>query len=395
MAEPQQQTAVRPTPDAARSVSAETSAAPQTLKAQGYADGRRAMSPAGQSGYAAKPPASDTASGDVDPRVAAVEGVVAAGNLAKSGDPLDLDGNAWRFRYADPAVQECLAYLITDWAGASDLEAELCTPFGQEPPWVRALDYKVLQAAEKPGVENRTAAVARALCATARKVDPIKDINDPRLSQIHRDVHAQAQKRMGTSHGIPLSKEEKAKGRVDLFENKGNADGRVSKGGGTSCGLLPGTVMKAAGISASLKGGKGQTAILTGPGVKGLRDEALKLGAWRTADKGSLPPPGAPYMLTSDAACEAVEHVGVISELDVPDATHGMVWKTLDAGQGGDGYAAMPVTRKVERRADGVWLINTLPGQLGDPSKWRKLAGWVDLDAVVAIQEQQKTGARR
>ena len=395
MATPEARSAPQSTPQAGRAST--TGGAPTAasagpdLRTVGYAQGKQALSPTGAPGQGSTAAAVAPEAG-VDPRVAAAEGPVAAGNFRQRGDPLDITGDLWRFRFADPALQEGLVYLITEWAGDADLEAALATPYGQEPPWVQPLRYRALQAAEKPGVADRTAALAARLCDQFQKVAPIRDPNDPRLSQTHRDVLAQASKRMDTSHGAALSKEEKAKGRVDLFENRGNADGRVSKNGGTSCGLLPGTVMGAAGVAKSLKAGKGQ-ALLTGPSVGGMRDEAMKIGAWHVAAKGDIPPPGAPYMLTSDAACKAVEHVGIIHQTDVPDPQHGLVWRTMDAGQGGDGYAAMAVTRKVERRGDGVWLINTLPGQLGDPSKWRKLAGWVDLDRVAAVQAEQRAAA--
>jgi hypothetical protein len=376
------------------------------LRAQSFDEGARALSPDARAATAARPSAlqlkdddapaapapAQTAGEPVDARVEKAEGPVHAGDLATTCDPLDLEGNEYAFRFRNSDVYECLRYLIGEWAGESDVDALLVLPPEGDPKWIPVVRYRSLATREKPGAD-RTAAVADKMIAALEKNPPIVSKDDERLSQVHKDVLDQAERRMGTSHARPLSKEEKAKGRVDLFESKANKDGRVSKNGGTSCGLLPGTVMKNAGVMPDIKTVKGDPARLTGPGVAGMRDEAAKIGAWHVAGKTDLPKPGSPYMLSSDSAGKAVEHVGIINEIDVPDSQHGLVWKTMDAGQGGDGYCAEHVTRKVERRADGVWLINTLPGQLGDPSKWRKIVGWVDLDKVMAEQEAQKAKA--
>lgn len=317
--------------------------------------------------------------------VKSAEGPVKAGDLKVTADPLTLDGDEYRFRFLNPVVNNCLEHLITVWAG-EDLETNVNYHSGKDPQWCASLRYKVLQSQEKgkEGEGGLNAELAQAMIAAVEKDPPIRDKDDPRLNPTYKKIYEEAEKRMGTARVAPLSKAEKDKGRVDLFESAGG--GRVA-GTGTSCGLLPGAVMKAGGVMPNLQG-KG-VAALTGSAVGGMRLEAEKIGAWHKAGKTDIPPPGAPYMLSSDSAGNKVEHVGVIRETDVPDAEHGLVWKTMDAGQGGDGYFADFVTRKVERRGDGVWLINTLKGQLGDPTKWRKLVGWVDIDKVMSVQAAQ------
>ncbi len=380
----------------------------QLLRNTSYDDGAAALSPAREgavqkravqrkpppmehAGPGTGPPGENgqAAMGADLPPIQAARDAVDGGDVTVTADPLTLDGDEYRFRFLNPIVQQGLEYILRHWAGESDIKGAMYYRAGQEPSWVKALRYKALQSKElkHAGESQAEPELATKLCDAVEKDPPIRDLDDPRLSQIYKDVYAEAEKRMGTSRAYPLSAAEKDKGRVDLFEAKGG--GRV-QGTGTSCGLLPGAVMKAGGVMPDL--GKGK-ANLTGSAVMGMRDEAIKIGAWHVAAKTDIPPPGAPYMLSADSAGKNVQHVGIIRATDVPDATHGLVWKTMDAGQGGDGYFADFVTRKVERRDDGVWLIPTLPGQLGDPTKWRKLTGWVDLDKVMAAQQAQIAAA--
>ena len=103
--------------------------------------------------------------------------------------------------------------------------------------------------------------------------------------------------------------------------------------------MMPGTVMSKSGVQG----------LIVAPGVAGMKIVAEALKVWhKAAGPGDTPVPGDPYLLTDGGS--NVKHVGIIRTLDVPDSVHGLVWETMDAGQGG-GQAADFVRRKVERRA--------------------------------------------
>ncbi len=169
------------------------------------------------------------------------------------------------------------------------------------------------------------------------------------------------------------------KAQYDKLEK--NAQGLPKNPIATTCGLLPGAMLKRLGFKGAL----------AGSATEGLRICGQSLGktVWHENDGKSLPKPGDLYWLRYAASpgLDSVSHVGVICSTD------GDTWKTVDAGQGGP-YTQMVqiVSRKMKRggktataAGDFLYLAGAGSG-LGDPAGVKRIGGWIDLDALMQVK---------
>lgn len=118
----------------------------------------------------------------------------------------------------------------------------------------------------------------------------------------------------------------------------------------TTCGEGPRFALEAIGIN-------------THGGLKSVRDEAEKHGAWVVAGGDRRPKPGDAYLL-GDRKTGAILHTGIIKDAS------GTTWKTLDSGQGGHPNQA---AAEVPRPYDAAAVT------LGGPAGPRDLLGWMDV----------------
>jgi hypothetical protein len=157
-----------------------------------------------------------------------------------------------------------------------------------------------------------------------------------------------------------------------------NAQGMPVKPITTTCGMLPGAMLKRLGFKGPLAGSATEGMRICGQG--------LGKGVWHENDGKALPKPGDLYWLRYAASpgLDSVSHVGIIC------STEGDTWKTVDAGQGGP-YTQMVqiVARKTKRggksataAGDFVYIAGAGSG-LGDPAGVKRLGGWIDLDALM------------
>jgi hypothetical protein len=196
--------------------------------------------------------------------------------------------------------------------------------------------------------------------------DAILRHDDPRLSDARKKLLAEVDKRMGSVEGKPA-----APGKTNLF------DGTVHQKVGTTCGLLPGTVMKKAGV-------KGPIAAC---GTEGVRIEGRKLGVWVENDGTTLPKPGDIYVLRypDTPETDSVAHVGVIWDVSVQDPALGELWITADSGQGSKAVQEAHLVNREMKKVDGAHFFLSGPKNTpGDSPLQRRIGGWVDLDKLLA-----------
>ena len=144
----------------------------------------------------------------------------------------------------------------------------------------------------------------------------------------------------------------------------------------TTCGLLPGVMLKHLGLKGPL----------TANGTEGLRlcGHGMGPGVFVEADGTNEPKPGDLYWLRypKTPGTDSVAHVGIICQTG-PDA-----WKTADAGQGpATRQEAQIVTRRM-KKTDGTHQFLSGPGTVGDSADFRRIGGWIDLDALMAAQDK-------
>ena len=144
----------------------------------------------------------------------------------------------------------------------------------------------------------------------------------------------------------------------------------------TTCGLLPGVMLKHLGFKGAL----------TQNGTEGLRicGHAMGPGVFVEADGTNEPKPGDLYWLRypKTPSTDSVAHVGIICQ------TGADAWKTADAGQGpATRQEAQIVTRRM-KKVDGTHQFLSGPGTVGDSADFRRIGGWIDLDALMAAQEK-------
>lgn len=146
----------------------------------------------------------------------------------------------------------------------------------------------------------------------------------------------------------------------------------------TTCGLLPGIMLRRLGMKGLLQAG----------GTEGVRicGKALGSDVYKTSEDGSLPKPGDIYWLRypKTPKTDNVAHVGIICR------TGDETWKTVDAGQGAaTQQAALIVTRDM-KKVDGKNPFLAGPGYVGDARDLRRLGGWLDLDALMEAEAMAK-----
>jgi hypothetical protein len=181
-----------------------------------------------------------------------------------------------------------------------------------------------------------------------------------------------------------------------LMTHKRCEEQRKTTPGFTTCGALPGWVMKQVGIKGPITGG----------GLAGVRDEAIKINAWcdhseiqamlykTTYGSDRRPLPGDVYILGSQANSREILHIGIITN---PEGT---MWQTADSGQGSrEQQKALYVDRKYDpanRLLDGEDVFANAAQATGlsaaQLKKYgvrppRRLIGWVDIDRALAAQD--------
>ncbi len=198
-------------------------------------------------------------------------------------------------------------------------------------------------------------------------VGPILNRFDPRISDVRKKLFAELDLRIPSKEGV-----KKSPPGINLF------DGVPHQTVGTTCGLLPGVLMKKLGV-------KG---IITNYATEGVRMEGRKLGVWVESDGINQPIPGDIYVLRYPDAPEtdSVAHVGVIYEVAKLDPALGEVWVTADSGQGShDSQEANFVNRQM-KKMDGVHPFLSGPKNTpGDSDHFRRIGGWINLDKLLAL----------
>jgi hypothetical protein len=197
---------------------------------------------------------------------------------------------------------------------------------------------------------------------SAPPTDRILRHDDPRLTPVRKRMIAELEMRMPSAFGAAA-----APGKINLFE------GTAQQTTGTSCGLLPGVLMRKLGV-------KG---LISSFATEGVRTEGQRLGVWEVPEGGHLPTPGDIYVLryADDPNSDRVAHVGVIY-----DITEGPgMWTTGDAGQGSKARQEAHFVRREMALKDGVHPFLTGPANTpGDSPHFRRLGGWVNLDKLMA-----------
>jgi hypothetical protein len=181
----------------------------------------------------------------------------------------------------------------------------------------------------------------------------------------------------------------------NLMTHQACVDGRKLNSNFTTCGALPGWVMKKIGL----------TGEITGYGLKGVKDAAIKLNCWvdHTSFQSTLyqatygtdrrPLPGDVYILGSQRNAGEILHIGVITN------SEGTMWQTADSGQGAkELQKALYVDRKYDvadhlldgedvfanqAQAAGLSAAQLKKYGIRPP---RRLIGWVDIDRALEVQ---------
>ena len=246
--------------------------------------------------------------------------------------------------------------------------AEAAAPKKEEP---------VAQVEPREGVAPLEAAEPQeaAEAAPVAADGPITDPDDPRLSDDRKKMLDEADKRMGSYRNAGLPTRANGEKGVNLF------DGTEAVSKGSSCGLLPGVLLQKLGVRDNAK-----TLDFGGAMVGGVEELGKELGVWEVSTGQNAPTPGDVYILrTGTADNGSVQHVGVVNKVG-PEA-----WITADAGQGGDNLAAYLTRTLVTPK--GIEEAGLEPGTYfaADESSpdtaggAKRVAGWVNLDALMAV----------
>jgi hypothetical protein len=157
-----------------------------------------------------------------------------------------------------------------------------------------------------------------------------------------------------------------APGKTNLFE------GVAHQQKGTTCGLLPGVVMRRIGIKGDI----------TNYATEGIRMEGQRLGVWVQNDGNNLPQPGDIYWLRYHGKEEedSVSHVGVVYEIK-QGSDGSVIMVTADSGQGPIEKQQAHYSERPLKKIDGTHYFSCAGGA---EAGQRRLGGWVDLDQLVA-----------
>lgn len=172
--------------------------------------------------------------------------------------------------------------------------------------------------------------------------------------------------------GYEPTKAEEAAGKRNLF------DKMKAMSSGTTCGLLPGSMLRHMGVN---------EARISGNATNGIETEGKRLGVWVESTGSGLPKPGDIYALRYEDAPDtqdSVAHVGVVY------ATADGQWTTADAGQGTkEKQAAGLVQRNLMFDAQSRPYLSGPDNIPGDSAAFRRIAGWVDIDQLMFLQTYQ------
>lgn len=159
-----------------------------------------------------------------------------------------------------------------------------------------------------------------------------------------------------------------------------------TKDGATSCGLLPGVLMRQFAI---LKNGKAAkiTKWLTSNGKDddGLEKFGLEFGCWTYQSGRDMPQPG-------DVVVANFPDTGAFAHVCVAHTISDRSWVTMDSGQGRElGDSAQKVTKTIlsdeervaQKLAPGLYQGNS-GDQAGGNTTQRKIHGWINIDKLVA-----------
>ncbi|PKL77589.1 MAG: hypothetical protein CVV27_05040 [Candidatus Melainabacteria bacterium HGW-Melainabacteria-1] len=215
-----------------------------------------------------------------------------------------------------------------------------------------------------------------------------RSLDDPNLSPARQAMRHELEKVIHTSRwGYQPNKSEVAAGKRNLFA------GTKQMANGTTCGLLPGSMLNHLGVRQSQ---------LSGSATNGIEIQGRRLGVWVDSDGNNRPKPGDVYALRyaeSPNARDSVAHVGVIY-----DTSQDQVWWTADSGQGSkDAQSAGRIPRQLvydeqgfpmlskplKLDAEGQPILGEFARTDGEDDNLRRIAGWVDLDKVMFLQSYQ------
>lgn len=153
------------------------------------------------------------------------------------------------------------------------------------------------------------------------------------LSPERKKALYEAERRMGSVAGAPGQDNLRHGDKPKLYDENGQLrndtlnlfENTREQSSGTSCGLLPGTVLKTLGLGKNARV-KAITAYVTSGGPGGMEDLATQYGAWVPSTGTNLPEPGDIFVVNNPEGEFA--HVGIISSVD------DKVWMTLNSGGG-------------------------------------------------------------
>jgi hypothetical protein len=220
---------------------------------------------------------------------------------------------------------------------------------------------------------------------------PITDPNDPAMSDARKKMIYEGERRMGSrpsgyskdgkTYVGAAPKNEHGKNATNLFDGA-----TKTKEGATSCGLLPGVLMRQFAILKTPKTEK-ITKWLTsnGKAQDGLEKFGLEFGCWTYQSGTNRPQPG-DIIVTNFPTNDEFAHVCVAHTISE------RTWVTMDSGQGHElGDSAAKVTkniltedeRKEKKLGPGLYQGNS-GDVVGGGTTLRKVHGWVDIDKLVA-----------
>lgn len=234
----------------------------------------------------------------------------------------------------------------------------------------------------KPALALIAAALA-SLPAAATPLPTTVDVNRPGLTPARKSMMKELAEVIPSVQGMKKSKGRNLfDGTTQLTPTKVAQLQAAKQPIATTCGLLPGVMLKHLGISGMLSVG----------GTEGLRicGQGLGGGVYQESDGKKLPKPGDLYWLRYPATpgIDSVAHVGVIYEI------RGDTWITADAGQGSLVNQEAKLVVRQMKKVDGVHPFLSGPQNTpGDSSSFRRIGGWIDLDKLLEPATMKRAAA--